>query len=178
MGLLPCVKFKSEDPLMFRAANLLDLKLGSLRMLIAYWSFKGSKVLSSGLTKVYNKISSKLSSWLQNILLKNDKWIKITHLGTSHQLNNFLNTKHFERKTGENTIFLNHKKWEWDNKRVREVLSDLSINAALCLMVEMVEKRVVLSPEKCPCAEISLLEMTPDFIVITILFIIVLTIFW
>ena len=54
-------------------------------------------------------------------------------------------------------------------------MSDLSINAALCLMVEMVEKRVVLSKEKCPCAEISLLEMTPDFIVITILFIIVLT---
>ena len=55
-------------------------------------------------------------------------------------------------------------------------MSDLSINAALCLMVEMVEKRVVLSKEKCPCAEISLLEMTPDCIVITFLFIIVLTI--
>ena len=54
-------------------------------------------------------------------------------------------------------------------------MSDLSINAALCLMVEMVKKRVVLSPEKCPCAEISPLVMTPDRIVITIPFIIVLT---
>ena len=82
----------------------------------------------------------------------------------------------FWKKTEENTTFLYYKKWCWDNRRVRKVLSDLSINAALCLMVEMVEKRVVLSPEKCPCTEISLLVMTPDWIVITFLFIIVLTI--